>query len=344
MPFELHHSMSESVLTATGISVEYQRPSGYLTAVDQASLALERGTILGIVGESGSGKSQLALSLTGLQGPSAVVQGSVIYNQIDLLASTEKVRQRYRGSKVAYVFQDPMNALNPYLRIGTQLREVAMQHNNLNRRQAEQRAMELMTKLHLPDVAERMRNFPHELSGGMLQRVMIAMALICAPDVLIADEPTTALDVTVQVQVLDTLRKLCDQEGLAVLLISHDMSVIARIADQAMVMYAGRVVEHGSVIDVLKSPRHPYTRGLLKSIPSLDQDPDDEPTGIPGQLPDMTTKRNCCLFIARCQFATQHCRESIPLITQGAEKPFSNSSRISHQVACFHPLGGDHQL
>lgn len=316
------------LIDSTGVKVTFQGGEHDVVAVEDASFALYPGRILGVVGESGSGKSQLFKALTGLSA-GADVAGRVVFDGVDLLAAPSRKLAAIRGRRIAYIFQDPMTALNPFLRISTQMTEVAVHHLGMRQAAAKARALELLEKVRIPDAAKRLRSFPHELSGGMRQRVVIAMAMMGDPDVLIADEPTTALDATVQIQILDLLRGLCDDQGLAIALISHDMGVMAKVADDVMVMYAGRVVERGPARQVLSKPLHPYTQRLIDSTPDLERPIDAPPVGIAGQLPAAGSSRQRCLFEARCFRAEAVCRTTQPVLSQSADR---------HVVACHFPL------
>jgi len=301
-----------------------------VVAVDGVSLRLLPGRVTGVLGESGSGKSQLALALTGLT--SATITGTVKFQDRNLVGASEQALNRVRGRHIAYVFQDPMASLNPYLRISTQLVEIATTHRGCSRAGARRLAIEMLGRVRIPEPARVMASHPHELSGGMRQRVMIAMAMMGDPDILIADEPTTALDATVQVQILDLLRELCDTENLAAMVISHDIGVVARIADDVVVMYAGRCAERGPVSAVLKAPRHPYTRELINSTPDLKRPSDQEIAGIPGQLPGPDVDRGQCLFSARCPRAADICASVRPSLVAGGGGRF---------LACHFPLDQD---
>lgn len=316
------------LIDSAGIKVTFPNAEHDVIAVEDASFALYRGRILGVVGESGSGKSQLFKALTGLAA-GADVAGQVLFEGANLLAVPPQALAAIRGRRIAYIFQDPMTALNPFLRISTQMTEVATHHLGLGHEAAKARALEMLEKVRIPDAAKRLSSFPHELSGGMRQRVVIAMAMMGDPDILIADEPTTALDATVQVQILDLLRGLCDDEGLAIALISHDMGVMAKVADDVMVMYAGRVVERGPAEKVLAAPCHPYTQRLIDSTPDLERPLDDVPVGIAGQLPTAGSPRQRCLFEERC-FRTE-------AVCQTTQPPLLHTSG-EHVVACHFAL------
>ena len=316
------------ILQASGLDVVFPGVPVPTIAVEGVSVSLAPGRVLGVLGESGSGKSQLARALTGLT--RGVVTGSVQFGGRDLTGIGEAELNDVRGKHVAYVFQDPMTSLSPYLRISTQMTEVATTHLGLSRHEARKRAREMLERVQIAQAEERLDRYPHELSGGMRQRVMIAMALMADPDVLIADEPTTALDATVQLQVLDLLRDVCDRAGLAVMVITHDISVLARIADTVLVLYAGREAEYGTVAAVLGSPRHPYTSRLIESTPDLERPVGDAIEGIPGTLPGPGVRREQCLFSARCMRAQEICRTVRPLMEPAAD---------GRAFACHFPLG-----
>lgn len=318
----------EPVLSCHDLSVQFTGGTNLVFAVEEASFQLQTGRVLGVVGESGSGKSQLFLALTGLS-TAEIVSGRVMLGQDELIGASEDRLRAVRGKRIAYIFQDPMTALNPYLRISTQLSEVATTHLGLDQYAAEQQAVILLDQMRIPDAKARLRDFPHELSGGMRQRVMIAMAMMGQPDILIADEPTTALDATVQIKILDLMRTLCDEQGVTIALITHDMGVMARVADDVLVMYAGRVVEAGPVESVLRQPLHPYTQRLIRAKPDLSRPMGKRISGIPGQLPTADASRDGCLFAPRCDLATDLCSTHRPQI-RGADG--------KHIAGCHFPL------
>ncbi len=300
---------SETLLHVRELATEFRGDDETVRAVDHVSFDVLRGEMLGIVGESGSGKSATSLSIMRLLPPQGrVTDGVVELAGTNLLSLTEARMRELRGSRVAMIFQDPMTALNPYLRVGEQLVEGAVLHLGLSASDAERRAAALLDRVRIPDARARLRSYPHELSGGMRQRVMIAMALLCDPDLVIADEPTTALDVTVQAQILELLSELRRERGLSIVLVTHDLGVVAQVADEVAVMYAGRIVERGSVAQVLGSPRHPYTWGLLRSTPRLEGATQAlEP--IAGRPPSLVRPPTGCRFHPRCPHATpEHAR------------------------------------
>ena len=301
------------VLDVRNLKTVFGARSGEIHAVNSVSFKLMPGELLGVVGESGSGKSVTMLSLTGLlpSPPAQIKAGEVLYGGHDLLKCSDVQLRQIRGAKVAYIFQDPMTSLNPVFTIGNQLAEPLMLHMGLNRAAAWKRAAELLTLVGLPDAERRLTAYPHQFSGGMRQRVMIAMALACDPDVLIADEPTTALDVTIQAQIIAIIKELRHKLGMAIIWITHDLGVVAGIADRVLVMYGGQVVEHAPVNELFANPRHPYTRALLKAVPS--------PAGerrrlqvIEGQPPIIVGEPTACPFEPRCAHAFSTCAISNP--------------------------------
>ena len=293
---------------------EFRSEEGTVRAVDGVSFTLGRGEILGIVGESGSGKSATSLSIMGLLPRRGhIVAGSIELAGTNFVGLSQAELQRIRGRRIAMIFQDPMTALNPYLRIGEQLTEGAMVHLGVDAREAERRAVALLDRVRIPDARARLQSYPHELSGGMRQRVLIAMALLCDPEVLIADEPTTALDVTVQAQILELLSELCRERHVAVVLITHDLGVVASTCDRVLVMYAGRVVELAPARELFERPLHPYTTALMRSLPRLDTEPKRRLETIPGLPPRLDTGPFTeCRFAARCGFVHDACREGEP--------------------------------
>jgi oligopeptide/dipeptide ABC transporter ATP-binding protein len=329
--------LESPILRAESLSVSYRYENTMARVVDTVSLELYPRRVLGVIGESGSGKSQFLMALTGLNAQVATLNGQVWFGDIELL-SEELQCQAVRGSQIAYVFQDPMSALNPYLRIGTQLCEAVRSHEKLSRRAATLRGLDMLDKVQLKNTQQLMKQYPHELSGGMRQRVVIAMALMNRPRVLLADEPTTALDVTVQRQVLDLLRDLCDSESLALAIITHDMSVIAHMADYAAVMYAGRIVEYGTARQVLRGPRHPYTWKLLQSTPDLNRPLDQSLPGIAGHPPQPSQHLDGCRFAPRCAAAQERCHAERPEL----EIQFRTGvgSQVPHLAACHFPQAG----
>ncbi len=327
--------VAASVLTVRGLSVSFTTESGTVSAVDGVDLTLAPGEIVGIVGESGCGKSVTAMSLTGLLPRSAHVRGSVLLEGTELVGARESVLRSARGKKIAYIFQEPMSSLNPVLTVGRQIGEVLQVHEGLSRKQAKARAVELLGLVGIPSAGTRVDSYPHQLSGGMRQRVMIAMAVACGPTVLVADEPTTALDVTVQAGILDVLRELRDRLGTSILIITHDLGVIADIADRVVVMYAGRIVERAGVDELFAHPLHHYTGGLLAASPAPGKHAGTERLQeIPGLVPVLSVQPDACTFADRCFAADSLCHDSRPEL---AEDPGAEEPRPGHLVACWHP-------
>ena len=300
-----------SLIEVKDLGVQFQTSDGLVYAVNGINFALDAGQTLGIVGESGSGKSQSVLAMMGLLAKNGRASGQALYAGQDLLAMAPAQLNRIRGNRVAMIFQDPMTSLNPYLTVERQMTEVLQFHKGLDRGAARRRSVELLDAVKIPDAARRIMMYPHEFSGGMRQRVMIAMALLCEPEVLIADEPTTALDVTVQAQILGLLRELQRDFGTAIVLITHDLGVVAGLCDEVMVLYGGRVMEQGSAQDIFYQPSHPYTVGLLGAIPRLDRD-EAELVAIPGAPPNMARLPTGCPFSERCPLADANCRSTMP--------------------------------
>jgi oligopeptide/dipeptide ABC transporter ATP-binding protein len=302
--------MPETLLEVNDLNVQFATEDGIVRAVDDISLKLERGKVLGIVGESGSGKSVTAMTLMGLtRGVNARFEGEVLYQGTDLLKVSDKGMQNYRGNELGMIFQDPMTSLNPVYRIGEQIVESIQAHESVDKRTARSRTVELLRQVGIPSPESRVDDFPHQFSGGMRQRAMIAMALSCNPSILIADEPTTALDVTIQAQIVELINRLKDDFDSAVIFITHDLGVIAEIADEILVMYAGRVVEQGSARDVFYDPQMPYTWGLLGSIPRLDRPRVERLHTIEGTPPSLINPPEGCKFRPRCPHAFEKCRQ-----------------------------------
>src|SRR4051812_4350078 len=293
------------------LNVRFDTPEGVVTAVNGLSFALERGQTFGIVGESGSGKSQSMMAMMGLLAANGRASGKALFNGEDLLTMPAAKLNKIRGNRVAMIFQDPMTSLNPYLTVERQMTEVLEQHKGLTRKSALSLAIQTLEQVRIPDAARRIRMYPHEFSGGMRQRIMIAMALLCQPDLLIADEPTTALDVTVQAQTMQLLRELQRDFGTAIILITHDLGVVAGLCDQVMVMYGGRIMEEGSADNIFYHPTHPYTRGLLEAVPRLDHQ-GERLLAIPGMPPSMARLPAGCPFSERCTLADARCSAERP--------------------------------
>jgi oligopeptide/dipeptide ABC transporter ATP-binding protein len=304
------------LLSVTDLTTAFATTRGEITAIEDVSFTIDEGEILGIVGESGSGKSVTALTIMGLlpQPPARVVAGEVRFAGNRLTGLSDTRMQRIRGPGIAMVFQEPMTSLNPVFTIGEQVMETIRAHERLSPRALHARALEMLEKVGIPSAARRMADYPHQLSGGQRQRVMLAIALACRPRLLIADEPTTALDVTIQAQILDLMMDLRDELGMAIIIITHNMGVVAEIADRVLVMYAGRIVETAPVARLFDQPLHPYTRGLLECVPSLDQDR-DRLVAIEGTLPDPTRRPAGCRFRPRCRYAAPACASAIPPLT-----------------------------
>jgi peptide/nickel transport system ATP-binding protein len=307
--------MTDPLLEVRNLKVSFRTEDGTVQAVDGVSLTLAEGETLGIVGESGSGKSVTMMSVMRLiTDPNARIEGEVIYKGRDLMALTQDQIRGVRGAGIAMIFQDPMTSLNPVYRVGWQIAEQIQAHDHVSKQAARARTIDLLQSVGIPHASERVDDYPHQFSGGMRQRVMIAMALSCSPDVVIADEPTTALDVTIQAQILSLIRKLRDDFGTAVVLITHDMGVVAEMADRVAVMYAGRIVEQGSRRDVFYQPQHPYTWGLLGSIARLDRPKPRRLTAIPGLPPSLVNLPVGCAFGPRCAYRFPACGQT-PALT-----------------------------
>jgi oligopeptide transport system ATP-binding protein len=302
------------MLTIEDLRVQFKTDDGVVRAVDGVSFGVKPGETLGIVGESGSGKSVTNLAIMGLvpRPPGRIVGGRAMFHDADLLTMSQSRLCDIRGNRIAMIFQDPMTALNPFLTIAAQLTEVTRLHWGHSRRRALDHAVETLERVGIPAAAKRIHDYPHQFSGGMRQRVMIAMALMCKPDVLIADEPTTALDVTIQAQILDLMRKLQEDDGTAIIMITHDLGVIANICKRVLVMYAGKIVERADVASLFADPRHPYTRGLLQSIPRIDEGVGEMLAPIEGQPPDMAHLPPGCPFRPRCAHAVDSCGTDEP--------------------------------
>jgi oligopeptide/dipeptide ABC transporter ATP-binding protein len=311
------------LLEIDDLRVSFATEDGIVKAVDGVSFSIDSGEVVAIVGESGSGKSVTAMTLLGLtRGPNAKFEGTAIYDGLDLITAPESQLRKIRGAGIAMVFQDPMSSLDPVYKIGTQISEQIRVHNpKVSKAQALDRAAELMERVGIPRAGDRLKSYPHEFSGGMRQRVMIAMALSCSPKLLIADEPTTALDVTIQAQILDELRQLRSETGAGVILVTHDLGVVADIADRVVVMYAGRVVEQGTLDELFYDPQHPYTWGLLGSITRVDQDRSQRLPAIPGMPPSLLRPPEGCHFRPRCPHAFDRCTEVPELISHLPDAP-----------------------
>jgi oligopeptide/dipeptide ABC transporter ATP-binding protein len=325
---------AETVLEIEELRTHFFTADGVVRAVDGVSYAVRSGEILGVVGESGCGKSVTALSILRLVAdpPGRIVGGAVRFAGTNLLDLTEREMEGIRGNDISMIFQEPMTSLNPLLTVGRQIAEAIALHRGLSRREAMGQAIEMLRRVHIPEPAQRAHAYPHQLSGGMRQRVMIAMAISCSPKLLIADEPTTALDVTIQAQILDLMRELQETLGTAIILITHGMGVVAENADRVVVIYAGRKVEEAGAKDLFESPGHPYTKGLLGSIPNVEvaarmRAHRARLNEIKGMVPSLADLPNGCTFAPRCGLATAECRASFPPLLQ---------YRPGHWVACWH--------
>ena len=323
--------MSETlapVLQVNQLSTRFKTRSGDVHAVNSVSFELKAGELLGVVGESGSGKSVTMMSLLGLlPSPPALVSGvSVIFEGVDLLRCSAEQLRKIRGARIGFIFQDPMTSLNPVFNVGFQIMEPLRKHMGMDKQAARRRAQELLELVGIPDAERRLTDFPHQFSGGMRQRVMIAIALACNPKVLIADEPTTALDVTIQAQILELVRELRQKLGMAIVWITHDLGVIAGIADRAMVLYGGQIVEMAPVGELFENPQHPYTRALLKTVPRMKGVRAPKLEVIEGQPPILKAQPGACAFRARCSVALERC---------GRENPLRRPVGPAHEVACF---------
>jgi oligopeptide/dipeptide ABC transporter ATP-binding protein len=308
----------QALLKVEDLRVSFATESGMVQAVDGVSFSIGRGEVVAIVGESGSGKSVSAMTLMGLtRGPNARIEGRAMLDDVELLGASDEQLQKVRGAQIAMVFQDPMSSLDPVHRIGHQIVEQIRAHDTkITKAQALDRAVELMERVGIPRARERLRSYPHEFSGGMRQRVMIAMALSCSPKLLIADEPTTALDVTIQAQILDQLRRLREDTDAGIILVTHDLGVVADIADRILVMYSGRVVEQGTLDEIFYDPQHPYTWGLIGSITRIDRDRSTRLPAIPGLPPSLLRPPQGCHFRPRCPHRFEKCEEVPELIAR----------------------------
>jgi oligopeptide transport system ATP-binding protein len=307
-----------AVLEVEELTTTFATPDGEVAAVSEVSFAVEEGASVGVVGESGSGKTQLFLSLMGLLARNGSCSGSARFRGQELLGLRASELNQIRGVRLAMIFQDPMTSLNPYLKISRQMTEVLIEHQGISEQEARQRSLELLDLVGIPAAARRIDLYPHEFSGGMRQRVMIAIALLCRPALLIADEPTTALDVTVQAQILELLQQLRREIGMAIVLITHDLGVVAGLCERVLVMYAGRIVEDGPVLPIFAEPQHPYTLGLLGSMPRLDEAGAQELRTIPGQPPNLQALPAGCSFRDRCGFAFERCAAERPRLREFA--------------------------
>ncbi len=320
--------MPDTLLDVRDLETQFKTPDGIVHAVNGVSFSLKEGETLAVVGESGCGKSVTMLSVMGLipQPPGKIVAGQAFFRGKDLLKMTADEIRSVRGAQISMVFQDPMTSLNPVLTIERQMTEPLVLHMGMTMEQARARAAELLSMVGIPNAAERLKDYPHQFSGGMRQRVMIAMSLACSPDVLIADEPTTALDVTIQAQIIDLVKRLRDEIGMAIIWITHDLGVVAGLAQRVIVMYGGFIIEEAPVKDLYTNPQHPYTLGLLGSLPRLDDEEHRKLYSIEGVPPMLFTKPTACPFAPRCQWAMERCHKENPMLeTVGPD----------HRVACW---------
>jgi oligopeptide transport system ATP-binding protein len=321
------------LLNVRDLTVEFSTEAGIVTAVDGVSFDLHSGEILALVGESGCGKSATALALLRLisDPPGRIAGGEIHFRDSDLLLADDAIMREIRGNRIAMIFQEPMTSLNPVYTIGRQLGEPLELHRNLSGQTLLEKCVALLESVNIPEPRQRLGNYPHQFSGGMRQRMMIAMGMSCEPDIVIADEPTTALDVTIQAQLLELLQEQVTSHGTALLLITHNLGVVARYADRVNVMYAGRIVESASADDIYDAPRHPYTIGLLRSVPRLDRAADEKLVPIEGQPPNPLDLPSGCAFHPRCPFAIDRCRAEIPVLTRVGG---------GHSVACWVDVRG----
>lgn len=324
------------LLEVNDLQVSFDTYAGEVHAVRGVSFDVEEGEALAIVGESGCGKSVTSQSLMRLvqTPPGRYKNGEVLFEGKNLLKLKEKEMQQIRGAKISMIFQDPMTSLNPTMTVGKQITEGLAKHQKLSKAEARGRAVEMLKLVGIPNAEERIDQFPHQFSGGMRQRVMIAIALVCEPKILIADEPTTALDVTIQAQIIDLMKELQQKIGTSIILITHDLGVVADLAQRLVVMYAGQIVEMGTTNEIFYDPKHPYTWGLLTSVPRLDSDRNNELIAIPGTPPDLIAPPKGCPFAARCPHAMKVCQEEMPAYTEVSP---------GHKVACWleHPMAPD---
>lgn len=318
--------MSQSILEINNLKTSFFTDDGEVPAVDDVNFSIKPGEILGVVGESGCGKSVTSLSVMGLvPPPGKIVAGDIRFKDEELTKATERRMRQIRGNEIAMIFQEPMTSLNPVFTIGSQLIEGIRLHNKLSKKEAVSRAVQILKKVGLPRADQLLKEYPHQLSGGMRQRVMIAMAMACEPALLIADEPTTALDVTIQAQILDLMKRLNEDSNTSILLITHDLGVVADLCDRIVVMYAGKVVEEGSVRDIFNNPQHPYTEGLIQSVPDM-RTKQKRLYSIPGNVPKPGSVQHGCLFTPRCKYVFDRCT---------AENPQLLETEDGHQVRCF---------
>ncbi|MDD6788948.1 MAG: ABC transporter ATP-binding protein [Lachnospira sp.] len=321
--------MSETILEVKNLRTQFKREKSYVTAIHDVSFSLGKGEIVGLVGESGCGKSVTSMSIMRLLGDTSgkITDGEIRFKGKNLLDLSEKEMQAIRGSRISMIFQDPMSSLNPPIRIEKQMIEAVRIHENCSKEKARKIAADMLHEVGIPDVENTLRSYPHQLSGGMCQRVMIAMAMACKPELLIADEPTTALDVTIQAQIMDLMKKIQKENGTTILLITHDLGVVAQMCSRVLVMYAGRIVEQADVHELFYNPKHPYTKGLIACVPKIGSDVRRLPS-IPGSVPDLSVMPKGCKFAPRCQYASDRCRKGEPDLVPV-------EGRADHWIRCY---------
>jgi peptide/nickel transport system ATP-binding protein len=327
----MSQTTGKPILEVNDLRTYFYTRDGVVRSVDGVSFSVSEGETLAIVGESGCGKSVTSLSILRLiaSPPGKIVSGSIRFHGEDLLGFSDEQMRDIRGDKISMIFQEPMTSLNPVLTIGRQIGEVLELHRQCTKEEVRTRILELLKMVNIPEPESRIDEYPHQLSGGMRQRIMIAMALACDPEILIADEPTTALDVTIQAQILNLMRELRDRTRAAIILITHDLGVVAEMAQRVVVMYAGRKVEEANVMDLFENPMHPYTLGLLNSMPRLDDAASKRLVEIPGMVPSMRTEIIGCAFAPRCSSATERCSQESPVLKDYGDQ---------HWVACWNPV------
>jgi len=330
------------LLEVKDLGVEFQTDEGNIRAVDHVSFDLAEGEVLGIVGESRSGKSVTNLAIMGLlpMPPAKITSGQVLFNGRDLLKQSDARMRAIRGKDISMIFQDPFTSLNPYLKISTQLMEVLETHSHMTPQQARKRCLDVLDSLGVPEPEIRFNSYPHQLSGGLKQRIMIAMSLLLEPKILIADEPTTALDVTIQAQILELLKDINQKHGTSIILVTHDLGVVAGLCHRVQVMYGGRIAERGTADDIYYRTKHPYTRGLMESIPSVDIEPGARLKPIPGSPPDLTELGDFCAFVDRCNRVIDKCRQKRPSVTTVDGSQTGGKAPSTHSFECYSPIEG----